>query len=242
VASYATPVLMQLALATIWELRGERRLVYLVREGLWSVIALACVSQLSATMRQAVDNGLEAAQELSALQAAENDLRARLLARQPTHDRVINSYLFECAGLAETAAQRNGSPPAVAALIRAEAERLRCVPEQGTTTVESLALRLLTARPPEAGTAAWRTVVQGEPARRYTVGGERVAVEWLCEAAASATGDLVVDTAVRDGGLALTVSAGSFRTGSTVPPQVTVGAETDGAVLTGFFRLQAGLP
>lgn len=242
VASYTTPLLMQLALSSIWHLKGPQKLVYLAREGLWSVIALACVSQLSTTMRQAVDNGLEAAEELKALQAVENDLRARTLARQDTHDSVINRVLVECAGLAETVAQREGVPPTVASLVRAEAERLRNCPEHGTTTVESLALRLLAARPPSAGSARWRTVLTGEPAQRYTLGAEVGAVDWLCDAASTATGDVVLDTELQEGSLHLAMSATSFGADPSPPQPVTLSAANGCEVVKATLHLQAGAP
>lgn len=242
VASYTTPVLMQLALSSIWRLRGRQKIVYLAREGLWSVIALACVSQLSATMRQAVDNGLEAAEELKALQAVENDLRARALARQDTHDSVINRVLVECAGLAETVAQRDGIPPTVASLVRSEAERLRNCPEHGTTTVESLALRLLAARPPSAGSAQWRSVISGEHAHHYTLGAELEAVDWLCDAASTAAGDVVLDTEYREGSLYLLLSATSFGTDQSAPRPVTLSASNGREVVKATLHLQAGAP
>lgn len=242
VASYATPLLMQLALSSVWRLTGRQKLVYLAREGLWSVIALACVSQLSATMRQAIDNGLEAAEELQALQAVENDLRARTLARQDTHDSVINRVLVECAGLAETVAQREGVPPTVASLVRAEAERLRNCPEHGTTTVESLAFRLLAARPPSAGCARWRSGLPGESAHQYTLGAEVEAVDWLCDAASTAAGDVVLDTELRDGRLHLALTATSFGADRSPPRHVAVSSANGHEVVSATLQLQAGAP
>jgi hypothetical protein len=241
-ASYATPLLMQLALSTIWGLSGRRKLVYLAREGLWSVIALSCVSQLSATMRQAVDNGLEAAEELKVLQAIENDLRARALVRQDTHDSLIHRVLVECAGLAETVEKREGVTPLVASLVRAESERLRSFPEHGATTIESLALRLLTARPPSAGGARWSSVTNETPALQYTLSSEADTVAWLCATASTATGDVVLNTRVQNNCLHLTLSAASVSPDGSPPRDVSVSPDGGNDVVTARLRLQTGAP
>lgn len=237
VAAYVTPIAMQLALSAIWGLRGGRRARYLAREGAWSVIAVACVSQLSRTMREAVDNGFKSAEARNALFEIDAKPLAEDVAKDEAHH-LLNAALPLFAHTAEALARRQGVPPVVASLARAEAQRRRQAPDHGAATVEVLALRLLAARD---GTtkATWHQSPGDAEASQFTRRADRHVVDWLTEAAASATGDLVVETRTRNEALEVVMRAASFGPPRPVPDGVELSRAEGSAIISAALALKA---
>ncbi|MEW6154731.1 MAG: hypothetical protein AB1673_12175 [Actinomycetota bacterium] len=240
-AAYAAPVAMQVALSSLWGLRGRRRAAYVLREAAWSVIALSCIAQLSALMRQAVDDGYAAAVKLNALAAAENQARATLQARQDTHDHLVNRALVDFAGWAETMAMKAGLAPLVADLARAEADGWRHCPEAGAVTVNCLRLRIVCAPQPGPGTVAQSANLDPADGLLFTRGADHATVSWLTAAARSAGSPLSVELSVSQGSLDLNLAATSFSDLTGRPPAVACSAEAGRTVLAARLALQAGV-
>ena len=145
-------IAQQLGFIAVWRPSGKEALAYLGREALWTTATMEAIRHLRRTLREAIDSGLAATEDLAEQRLAAQE--ARFVADRVLHAhssergiKILGSIRYKLAALCLVTDDDDEASVLVDTLAEAEGDRLRNPTMSATTTVDVILARLSVARP-----------------------------------------------------------------------------------------------
>jgi hypothetical protein len=192
-------VAQQLSFIAVWRPSGKGALAYLGREALWATATMEAIRHLRLTLREAIDSGLAAAQELAEQRLAAQEARFDADRVLHTHSSergidILRSIRYKLAAL-RLVTDDDEAAILVDALAKAEEYRLRRLTMSATTTIDVILARLSVARPLSYGKTS---LFWAGPAGLFVRRQDNELANWLSGLPRYVRGDLAVSADLID--------------------------------------------